>query len=388
MTSLRDVISNVQPTQLINHIPGSAYYTFKVLLATAALTKGVPKSFALPSQGLEFKQYAKDHPKLEWVQKSNAHREIRVLTADNVNLLQEESFVQQYINNPLLIDGKKFDIGIYTVVTSLSPLRVYIYENEILLRFCSKSYHPFDPVDLDKYVVGDDYTPFWEMPTFRSAYNHQKLSFKSAFAQYLQTKNKSIDYVMKQIRETIQQVFEKLNHKMRAQLSDHNYPQVFFELSRFDFLVDEDLNVFLMEANMSPNLSSQHFKPNALLYEQLLVNIFSLLGITQNYRFDGAWSDAFRYVEIPERSLHVPLEICKTRCGSCPSEVVECSLCAYCMPESLKLHLSNAYVEHLGRREMRRVVPKLDSSETELTSYDWLQKRWFQLKCKEDVSFC
>jgi tubulin monoglycylase TTLL15 len=39
---------------------------------------------------------------------------------------------------------------------------------------------------------------------------------------------------------------------------------------RFDFALDDDLNVFLMEANMSPNLSSSHFAPNRLLYEQVL----------------------------------------------------------------------------------------------------------------------
>ena len=39
---------------------------------------------------------------------------------------------------------------------------------------------------------------------------------------------------------------------------------------RFDFALDEDLNVYLMEANMSPNLSSNHFAPNKLLYEQVV----------------------------------------------------------------------------------------------------------------------
>ena len=36
---------------------------------------------------------------------------------------------------------------------------------------------------------------------------------------------------------------------------------------RFDFVIDEDLKVYLMEANMSPNLSSAHFPANARLYE-------------------------------------------------------------------------------------------------------------------------
>lgn len=63
----------------------------------------------------------------------------------------------------------KFDIGIYTVITSVLPLRVYIYEGDVLLRFCPKDYLPFDANDTDKYVVGDDYTPTWEVRDYIQA---------------------------------------------------------------------------------------------------------------------------------------------------------------------------------------------------------------------------
>lgn len=52
-------------------------------------------------------------------------------------------------------------------------------------------------------------------------------------------------------------------------------------MMRFDLIVDEDLKVYLLEANMGPNLSSQHFPPNQLLYEQVLYNLFSLTGVAQ-----------------------------------------------------------------------------------------------------------
>lgn len=48
---------------------------------------------------------------------------------------------------------------------------------------------------------------------------------------------------------------------------------------RVDLIADEDLKVYLLEANMSPNLSSKHFPPNQLLYEQVLYNLFSITGI-------------------------------------------------------------------------------------------------------------
>lgn len=63
-------------------------------------------------------------------------------------------------------------------------------------------------------------------------------------------------------------------------------------MMRFDFVVDEDLNVFLLEANMSPNLSSAHYPPNQLLYEQVLYNMMGLLGLGERVRKDSL---AFRY---------------------------------------------------------------------------------------------
>lgn len=62
-----------------------------------------------------------------------------------------------------MIYSRKFDIGIYVVMTSVEPLRVYILDSDVLLRFCAHPYLPFNSSDLDSYVVGDDYTPIWEV---------------------------------------------------------------------------------------------------------------------------------------------------------------------------------------------------------------------------------
>ena len=55
----------------------------------------------------------------------------------------------------------------------------------------------------------------------------------------------------------------------------------FFEMVRFDFFVDSKLNVYLMEANMSPNLSSKHFAGNRLLYEQVIYNLLRLVSVAR-----------------------------------------------------------------------------------------------------------
>ena len=51
----------------------------------------------------------------------------------------QSAIVSHYISNPLTVDKLKFDLRIYVAVTSLNPLRIYMYE-EGLVRFATAEY--------------------------------------------------------------------------------------------------------------------------------------------------------------------------------------------------------------------------------------------------------
>ena len=50
---------------------------------------------------------------------------------------KDSCIVSRYVTNPLLINGHKFDLRIYVLVTCFEPLRIYVYK-EGLARFASE----------------------------------------------------------------------------------------------------------------------------------------------------------------------------------------------------------------------------------------------------------
>lgn len=57
------------------------------------------------------------------------------------HLVIDNFVVQPLLTNPYLVEGKKFDFRTYVLVTSVLPLRAYIYR-EGLVRFASSKYNP------------------------------------------------------------------------------------------------------------------------------------------------------------------------------------------------------------------------------------------------------
>ena len=47
--------------------------------------------------------------------------------------------VQRYLDDPLLLDGIKFDLRVYVVITGFNPVQAFLYD-EGLARFCTARY--------------------------------------------------------------------------------------------------------------------------------------------------------------------------------------------------------------------------------------------------------
>ena len=64
---------------------------------------------------------------------------VKVIGKGGLNMSAEKRkryLVQEYIEHPHLINGLKYDLRVYIMVSSFNPLRVYIHE-EGLVRFAT-----------------------------------------------------------------------------------------------------------------------------------------------------------------------------------------------------------------------------------------------------------
>ena len=83
------------------------------------------------------------------------------------------------------------------------------------------------------------------------------------------THSQDPNIVWRRVRDAVTEVLYSKEDVLIKSVANYKNRHNFFEMMRFDLILDDRLNVYLMEANMSPNLSSAHFRQNRVLYRQV-----------------------------------------------------------------------------------------------------------------------
>ncbi|CAE8689549.1 unnamed protein product, partial [Polarella glacialis] len=151
-----DMLRAMNPFQKANHFPASWHLGRKDLLWKNCyrMRRQFPKDFNIMPNGFVFPddiqawaQAREQNPSAMWIwkpQNLSCGKGIRIFIdkvppATEKKLSQKPGVVQRYVDNPMLVNGYKFDLRVYVVVSSFDPLKVYI-NNEGLVRIATEKY--------------------------------------------------------------------------------------------------------------------------------------------------------------------------------------------------------------------------------------------------------
>ncbi|XP_030855509.1 tubulin polyglutamylase TTLL5 isoform X2 [Strongylocentrotus purpuratus] len=238
--------------QRMQHAKGSRHFDF------------LPQTFCCPS---EYDDLVAAHNKERgtWIVKPVASSRGRGIFLVNSpqNVPLDAAYVAcRYLNNPLLIDGFKFDLRLYVAVTSYDPLRIYLYE-EGLTRFATVQYQQNNKtikntcMHLTNYSLNKKSSDYVKCDDGDIEDYGNKWSL-GAMLRYLKKQGKDAKLLLSRIEEAVNKTI------ICAELPVATACKMFlpyrgncFELYGFDILVDANLKPWVLEVNLSPSLACE-----------------------------------------------------------------------------------------------------------------------------------
>lgn len=140
--------------QKINHFPGMEILGGKSYMSrNNKHLEYILPSFILPKEKKKLQEFIDKNPNAKLIEKNIFNRGVSVVEKKDIIYDSSDYFYQQFMDKPFLIDGHAFDFGVFVLITSFDPVRIYRLDADVLFRFCREKYYPFDPKNTDKYVV-------------------------------------------------------------------------------------------------------------------------------------------------------------------------------------------------------------------------------------------
>ncbi|CAG02439.1 unnamed protein product [Tetraodon nigroviridis] len=263
----------------------------------------VPVTFMLPADYNLFVEEFRKNPSSTWIMKpcgkaqgkgiflinklsqiKKWSRDSRTSTFVAASSGKEAYVISLYIDNPLLIGGKKFDLRLYVLVTTYRPLKCYMYKLGFC-RFCTVKYTP-STSELDNMFVhltnvaiqkhGDDYNHVhggkWTVSNLR-------LYLESTRGK--EVTGRLFDQIHWIVVQSLKSVAVSREPGFPQQIRSPSAPSIAqlpmmindkhcFECYGYDIIIDDKLKPWLIEVNASPSLTSSTANDRILKYN--LVN--------------------------------------------------------------------------------------------------------------------
>ncbi|XP_052279828.1 tubulin polyglutamylase ttll6-like isoform X8 [Dreissena polymorpha] len=265
-------VMDMKKYQKINHYPGMSEICRKDLLARNMnrMVKMFPKEYnvfpktwCLPADYGDFQAYCRQKKNKTYILKPESGCQGRGIwvTKNPKDVKPHEHMIcQQYLSRPLLIDGFKFDLRVYTLVTSCDPLRIFVFKDG-LARFATHKY--LEPthsnienvyMHLTNYAINKHSEDFIRDD---EAGSKRKISTTN---RWMREKGYDVDKMWNDIDDviikTLISAHSVLKHNYRTCFPNHVKGSACFEILGFDVMLDRKLRPYVLEVNHSPSFTT------------------------------------------------------------------------------------------------------------------------------------
>ncbi|KAM3620182.1 uncharacterized protein V6R79_019429 [Siganus canaliculatus] len=295
-------IAELRNYQRINHFPGMGEICRKDCLARnmSKMIKCqpqeysfIPKTWIFPAEYTQFQNYVKElrrkrKQKTFIVKPANGAMGHGISLIRNCEKLpaQEHFIVQEYLDKPFLMEGYKFDLRIYILVTSCDPLRIFLY-NDGLVRMGTEKYHAPNEANLSQlYMHLTNYSVNKHNENFERDETVDKGSKRSIswFTEFLRTNDYDVAKFWGDVSElVVKTLIVAEPHVLHAyRMCRPGQPpgsdSVCFEVLGFDIILDRKLKPWLLEINRAPSFGTDQ-KIDYDVKKGVLLNALKLLNI-------------------------------------------------------------------------------------------------------------
>ncbi|PAA81475.1 hypothetical protein BOX15_Mlig027012g1 [Macrostomum lignano] len=281
--------------QKINHFPGMSEICRKDGLGRnlSRMQKLFPKEFniapktwILPSDWSDLQAFARTKRNKTYILKPESSCQGKgIWCTRNVKDIKpgEHQVCQLYLTRPFLIDGYKFDLRIYVLITSCDPLRIFVFK-EGLARFTTVKYK--DPCGDN---MGNVYMHLTNYAVQKGSKEFVRNDEEGGTKRRLTTINRWLEsngYDLQKIWADIDDAIIKtvlsahsvLKHNYRTCFPTHMRGSACFEILGFDVILDRRMKPFVLEVNHSPSFATDS-RLDREIKEALITDTFGLINL-------------------------------------------------------------------------------------------------------------
>ena len=330
---MKTIIRNIHNNQKYNHFistfhlgrKDNLYKHFKYYKKLfPEMFNYAPATYILPVDGPDFEVDYKKYKKALWIVKPTnlsrgrgvhllkGEKEFKELYKKSTQFSLPQTLISRYIDRPHLLNNKKYDLRIYVLIASFTPLRVYLYNNG-LVRFATEDYKRsnFDNIfiHLTNYSINKNNENYKINQNLKEQQcdlfprEETEMTEAEGGIEYDENGDDNIpdddsnkwslieyrNYFKKMgkghIMDLIWAQIEAIVVKTVISVSTEYYKNIFpnkvnntFELYGFDILIDQNFKAWLIEVNVNPSLHCT--SPLDLsIKTDLISDIFNIVGI-------------------------------------------------------------------------------------------------------------